>query len=267
MISSVYIFYALLLQTMEQMKTFAERVDQMLVRYRNRAMLHTLWKGIGYCFRFRDLCALLFCLLTHVPFFLGPFLMFQNNAKTLFCDIGAKSGPTPEWCDTLSQFSYGYVQDKYWNVGLLQYWQLRQIPNFLLAAPVLLLVLATAPLYLLWWCGDMLPSWQEEVITVKELLRLPCLASPLMRNRDLWPYAVHSLVLAVVALFYMNVQVATRFLFSANPWPYWALYDIYESWKVVGVPQVQHKRYLIWGYLFTYYLVGTITFANFYPFT
>ena len=37
---------------------------------------------------------------------------------------------------------YGYIQDKYWNVGFLRYFELRQIPNFIIAAPVIYLVLS-----------------------------------------------------------------------------------------------------------------------------
>ncbi|GFH45070.1 hypothetical protein CTEN210_01544 [Chaetoceros tenuissimus] len=50
----------------------------------------------------------------------------------------------PAWCDILDQstpnFSlYGYVQNKHWNVGLFRYWTLAQIPNFILASPILCL--------------------------------------------------------------------------------------------------------------------------------
>lgn len=32
---------------------------------------------------------------------------------------------------------YGAVQEKYWNVGFLQYWKLKKLPLFLLASPTL----------------------------------------------------------------------------------------------------------------------------------
>jgi hypothetical protein len=53
--------------------------------------------------------------------------------------------PRPAWCSRQTEgnmraFSlYGYVQREHWNVGFLRYYEWIQTPNFLLAAPVLVL--------------------------------------------------------------------------------------------------------------------------------
>ncbi len=46
----------------------------------------------------------------------------------------------PHWCQFGPTFNlYAYTQEKYWNVGYFRYYQWKQAPNFLLAAPILLL--------------------------------------------------------------------------------------------------------------------------------
>ncbi|GJP63922.1 hypothetical protein CLOP_g20951, partial [Closterium sp. NIES-67] len=76
------------------------------------------------------------------------FLSFQAFAVSQFCIPNSPTAATmptnravPPWCLDWVPYVYGYVQRKYWDVGFLRYFQLKQLPNFLLAAPTLLLSL------------------------------------------------------------------------------------------------------------------------------
>ena len=42
------------------------------------------------------------------------------------------------WCGSKGGSLYTFVQKEYWNQGLFNYWTLAQIPNFILATPILL---------------------------------------------------------------------------------------------------------------------------------
>jgi phosphatidylinositol glycan class V len=68
-----------------------------------------------------------------------PVLYHDKRGYDFHCTLDDEK--TPEWCENEStDFSlYGHVQRKHWNVGFLRYYELKQIPNFLLAAPILCL--------------------------------------------------------------------------------------------------------------------------------
>lgn len=58
-----------------------------------------------------------------------------------------KTHPHPSGaCDPLPLL-YSHIQDVYWDVGFLRYFQLKQIPNFLLALPMATLGMAAAYMY------------------------------------------------------------------------------------------------------------------------
>jgi GPI mannosyltransferase 2 len=56
--------------------------------------------------------------------------------------------PGALWCSNPLSTLYMHVQRKYWNVGFLNYWQLRNIPNFMLALPVTIVILMGAKDYM-----------------------------------------------------------------------------------------------------------------------
>ncbi|XP_038017039.1 GPI mannosyltransferase 2 isoform X2 [Motacilla alba alba] len=168
-----------------------------------------------------------------------PFALFQYYAYLRFCEPGAAPGqPVPEpllqmardkgyrvagvgadkppWCSQRFPLVYSYIQDAYWNVGFLRYFELRQIPNFLLALPVTLLCSWAA-----WTYASTNPRH--------------CLTLGLERSKSeergkardgfcgpaVFVYVVHSTALLAFGFFCMHVQVLTRFLGSSSPILYW----------------------------------------------
>jgi len=85
-----------------------------------------------------------------------PVMYHDQVGYNIHCQDTFAPSQRPDWCLDVSSsngnayskrlphnnFSlYAYVQRKHWNVGFFRYYELKQIPNFLLAAPVLLLSL------------------------------------------------------------------------------------------------------------------------------
>lgn len=53
----------------------------------------------------------------------------------------------PDWCVGVPWSSYTLLQKQFWNVGSLKYYEWKQLPNFLLASPVILIACKTAQLF------------------------------------------------------------------------------------------------------------------------
>lgn len=121
---------------------------------------------------------------------------------------------------------YRFVQAEYWNVGLFNYYEPKQAPNFLLAAPAL--------------------AWSAA-----------CVAdgfwnSPRRRLVALLPFLLHLAAMCAICMLVMHVQVLTRFV-ASNP----ALY-----WFAAATPR--RARWL-GGFSAVYVLLGTSMFSCYYP--
>jgi len=154
--------------------------------------------------------------------------------------------PQP-WCHVWRPFPsvYAYVQDHYWNVGFLRYYTPQQIPNFLLASPVLGASAYTAVHYV-------------------RTLGIKAASAERIKEGSLYgtrarPHLAMFLTMAAGAAVVMHVQVATRFL-SVCPALYWAAAS---EGRRLG-PEVQRW---ICIYSVAFGLLGTLMFPTFYPWT
>jgi len=179
---------------------------------------------------------------------LAPMVANQYFAYSRYCTDENPNRHLSPWCDDFLPNAYSYVQAKYWEVGFLRYYQFHQIPNFLLAAPVL-------------------------VISASALFRFPWLpsASKPARNPLLVPFYLHWLFLFCTALTILHVQVATRFL-SATPPLYWFIADLLLKSRRSRETYVLFRglapaHFGLLAFCFTYMVVGVVLFSNFYPWT
>lgn len=62
-----------------------------------------------------------------------PFIVFQWVGYNFFCPDTALL-----WCSKSIPLIYSHVQSHYWDVGFLRYYTLQQLPNFILAIPLLI---------------------------------------------------------------------------------------------------------------------------------
>lgn len=199
-----------------------------------------------------------------VALVVAPLVTFQIFGFRQFCqmlsDMGQpgtswqeSQGSSPAWCAARVPYLYGHVQRHYWGVGFLRYFELKQLPNFLLAAPILMMTThgcfrfvsdhgTLAALRAVFMPGT-------QIVGNKAVHRS---GLPL----DAAIYMAHWAFLAFYATFFMHVQVSTRLLSSCPPLYWWA----------ASLCSAGHGR-LVWTFFLTYAALGTVLFPLFYPWT
>lgn len=228
---------------------------------------------------------------------LVPFILFQIFAYFNYCNNfendlpkhlvkfaqendlilpGLNSKFNQSWCLNKVPLVYSYVQQHYWNVGFLKYYELKQIPNFLLAAPIIYLVLTNTYSFF---------KQHKNLCFNLGIFDHPFIVSnkdnddPKIFNSKMFVFVFHALYLTVFCLFFVHIQVTTRLLCSASPILYWYCsyifdavssieYDILPSWKCFLLTnELDAKQKFIKYYFFSYLIFGTILFSNYYPWT
>ncbi|KAJ6785693.1 hypothetical protein PWT90_00986 [Aphanocladium album] len=139
----------------------------------------------------------------------------QYVAYMIYCD--GPDGALRPWCAKMVPSIYSYVQEKYWNVGFLRYWTPNQIPLFILAAPVLTLLIVS--------------GWQ----TLRRPVGASGMASPVADRRVLvQTLAASQGVVALLALTSYHVQVISRLASGYAVWYWWIAACLMDK-KSVGI--------------------------------
>jgi phosphatidylinositol glycan class V len=173
-----------------------------------------------------------------------------------------------EWCLKPVPLSYEYVQKTYWNVGFINYWTWKQIPNFILALPIFILIGRFVHNWFRMIKNDL---WKEKFDYV--------FSKKNFSNKNLWfihqdilPHIIYTIFLSLFALFFMHIQVTTRFLFSSGPFLYWISADQIKQYDIQNgnlrkIFYLFKKETFLFYYYFIYIIIGICLFSNFLPWT
>ncbi|XP_034243618.1 GPI mannosyltransferase 2 [Thrips palmi] len=260
---------------------------------------------------------------------LAPFVAYQVYCYVLFCTVQKLNIPQHlveyaknnslvlpaldqdvqrdplHWCNSKMPLAYSYVQDHYWNVGFLRYFEWKQVPNFILATPILSFIICRSIIFLnqnrfLVLHLGFIPA------KVKDTQMKPNSMSPKM-----FVFVIHALCLAAFCIAFVHIQVATRLICSASPVPYWfasylliynrkkssngkasaaaklissrlkkfsnkkseqeieILDNMNSKWRVIilSLYPIDRTGKTILLYCYLYAIIGSILFSNFLPWT
>ncbi|RUS28969.1 GPI mannosyltransferase 2 [Jimgerdemannia flammicorona] len=176
--------------------------------------------------------------------------------------------PVRPWCNATAPLLYNWstcchgkgkpyalltTQTPYRNNGFLRYYEIKQIPNFLFAAPMIGLSFVGIYSYAR-------HDWRRFLTLGLRSCLNSTTTSPYHTNARLLPFVYLWLVLVLYCVTNMHVQVITRF-FSSVPGVYWFVAEVWSgAQEKHGWADKVMTRYFV-----LYAMVGVILFANFFP--
>ena len=209
-----------------------------------------------------------------LPFLYHDYTGFQNHC------ISTRDGPF--WCGHVGQKygigMYSTVQKMYWNVGLFHYYQIKQIPNFILATPILSISIYAVYKWIhssitIYYSNynqqkNQIISWaiwslkeqhsrtkNDSVIDQRDAITNVNKNNVVFEERNLLAQYAMLAPFIIVCLLLAHVQIATRVLTSSCPILYWFL--------------INQNKLLQWYkvYAILYSILGCILHVNWLPWT
>jgi len=188
------------------------------------------------------------------------FLLPQYIAYREYCEVSTTHILRP-WCERTLPSIYTFVQDHYWNVGFLRYWTISNLPLFLLASPMIM-VMATSGA----WALNVAPTQNTGLLTdhttspaiqlgsQKDNKEVPA-NSPLLRSM-----AISQLMMTMLTLTSAHVQIITRI---SSGYPVWLWYLAWHTASFRGKSLVVVDHLV--SFMVIYAVVQGGLFASFLP--
>ncbi|KAM3932893.1 GPI mannosyltransferase 2 [Leptodactylus fuscus] len=183
----------------------------------------------------------------------------------------------PAWCMFTFPIAYSHIQSEYWDVGLFRYFKLQQLPNFLLALPVIILSISVIVEY---------TTSNVKLCSTLGLSKVQSKHTTGFYGPHVFVHVAHLAALTGFGFLCMHVQVLTRLLFSSCPVLFWfCAHVLYknEPWiwgykkskttynpalqLVLAWTSLQRGTQIILGYFLGYWIIGTALHVNFLPWT
>jgi len=206
----------------------------------NRKKLSSLFYS-GHSINLQPRMRVIIKSITLAAIVVAPFIAYHFVAYVVFC---SETSSSPTWCSQIPPSIYTHVQSTYWNVGFLHYWTLSQLPNFLLAAPTLLVILAFSLHHLK---GTGLDSSKRRAES-----QLHCA----FHNPTITPHAIHGIIFSFILIFASHTQIVLR-LAASMPLVYWAAVWLLSEHPSLG------RLWVTWSVLWG--ITSVICWATFLP--
>ncbi|CAH8389108.1 unnamed protein product [Eruca vesicaria subsp. sativa] len=232
-----------------------------------------------------------------------PFVAFQAYGYYNLCHRHKLDELRP-WCKAKVPLLYNFIQSHYWGVGFLRYFQFKQLPNFLLASPILSLAVCSIVSYMktrpeLFMSLGFQATEKEKrssarLYSLKDALEPNVITSSNEGKSDIRQRKLSrkkDVTVSTNAAEKSNSAEASGY-FSADVFPFVVHLGLMAAtaffimhvqvatrflsaspplyWfasHLIASPKHSKWGYLIWSYCAAYILLGTLLFSNFYPFT
>ncbi|KAG0030807.1 hypothetical protein BGZ81_002165 [Podila clonocystis] len=182
------------------------------------------------------------------------FLAVQAYGYYLYCSEDHSNVYMRPWCLAKPPLLYTFVQSFYWNVGFLRYYEIKQIPNFLMAAPMITLSAVGIYSYILHDTRRSLTLGRDSTYAGRS-------QTPPFMSQAMFPHIVLWAVLLLSNITTMHIQIITR-AFSCLPPVYWFAAHQFGD-KAYGLRAGYARP--VTTFFVMYGLIGVILFANFFP--